>query len=370
MVFDELGKIFWDLLESAPAEEREKFLAQVRSLAGENPDLESLIAMGVKYAQLGHMIPDPIVTFNFEIRPDNTLRTVIEGITPQIEHILGYSPQELIGRNVGEFMTSASLKRAESSFDLPILQSRTGAGSISNLAVEVELKRKDGTNVWVQLHGSFTFNNGLPDLFVGVVRDVDKLVYNGTHDEKTGLLNYHPFIDKLTEQLYYVERFNRLGGESNQFAVAVVFADGDYVKLLNGRCNHLVGTEYIIALAQNFSDRRKTDIVCRFGGDEFALAGIVDSQSGADTMLNGLRAKLENKPLLINGEPVYIEDKGSKHKVFLSASFGMAVYPADSMNPDELVKTADIRMKEEKRFKKDNRTGLYSLYPEGHVFVE
>jgi diguanylate cyclase (GGDEF)-like protein len=85
-----------------------------------------------------------------------------------------------------------------------------------------------------------------------------------TVDPLTGLYNRRAF-EELGER--EVDRYNRLGRP-----LSVVMFDLDHFKPVNDTYGHLVGDQVLHALTARFrSNIRQTDIMARFGGDEFAL---------------------------------------------------------------------------------------------------
>ncbi len=120
---------------------------------------------------------------------------------------------------------------------------------------------------------------------------------------------------------------------------AIILIDLDHFKEVNDTLGHHAGDELLQVVATRLSRLlRATDVVARLGGDEFALA--LPGLTGADhvrAMLAELREDLSEE-VVIAGVPLTIE-----------ASFGIACWPADGANLDELLKRADIAMYAAKR---------------------
>lgn len=85
-----------------------------------------------------------------------------------------------------------------------------------------------------------------------------------THDELTGLLNRRAFEQELEEHLRYVDRYGETGG--------VLYLDLDGFKQANDMYGHQAGDQVLQQAANRLrSTIRKTDVVARMGGDEFAV---------------------------------------------------------------------------------------------------
>ena len=153
----------------------------------------------------------------------------------------------------------------------------------------------------------------------------DKL-YLSRHDSLTGLYNRHYF----KEHLY--DAFNDKQGECQIFSM-VVF-DLNNLKEINDSHGHDGGDDMIIAFANQLRGCfRKTDIMARYGGDEFI--GIFWGMDGARA-----RDRIESMITYLQDNPIQLDD----HFHAVSVSYGISVYPHDSHKIEELFKLADKRM--------------------------
>lgn len=121
--------------------------------------------------------------------------------------------------------------------------------------------------------------------------------------------------------------------------VAVMFLDLDGFKALNDEYHHDVGDRVLLVVAERLLDlARRTDLVCRYGGDEFVVvAEHLDGQDGA--------AVLADKVLATLRDPVPVDD----YTFHLTGSLGIATCPGDTDDAHELVQLADAAMVEAKR---------------------
>lgn len=122
-------------------------------------------------------------------------------------------------------------------------------------------------------------------------------------DRLTGLLNRHTFDDQLDRALGLIRRAylegergkqKRKVGEGNgSFFLGEI--DIDHFKSINDKFGHLYGDEVLIILARILqSTFRRTDLIYRFGGEEFVVIVYVDDRNDADMTFERLRRSIEN----------------------------------------------------------------------------
>ncbi len=123
---------------------------------------------------------------------------------------------------------------------------------------------------------------------------------------------------------------------------AVLITDLDNLKALNDKHGHQAGSAAIQSTA-NVLRRvvRTTDLVARFGGDEFVVILREADRVGAQIVMNRVRKMLGEESL-----PIAPEAK-------LRISMGVAISGEDGASPEELLRAADEAMYEEKRSRKE-----------------
>ena len=145
-----------------------------------------------------------------------------------------------------------------------------------------------------------------------------------TTDDLTGLPNRREFERMTDEQLLAAERFNT--------GVCVMLIDLNGFKQINDTLGHQFGDLVLRAAAKRLREAvRDTDVVGRWGGDEFVilLPGVEDA--------SGVRASAERIGGLLGGTPI-AED------VTITAAIGAALFPRHGSTLDELVRAADEAM--------------------------
>jgi diguanylate cyclase (GGDEF)-like protein/PAS domain S-box-containing protein len=146
------------------------------------------------------------------------------------------------------------------------------------------------------------------------------------HDVLTGLPNRLLLMDRLDRA---VASARRLGTQ-----LAVLFIDLDRFKSINDSLGHAAGDQVLQSVASRLMAAvRRSDTVSRHGGDEFVVllpqvASAGDARLGAEKLRAAIAA-----PHCIEGSELY-----------LTASAGVGVYPADGTDAEALLKRADLEL--------------------------
>ena len=147
-------------------------------------------------------------------------------------------------------------------------------------------------------------------------------------DDLTGLYNSRHMARLIEIEVERAGRYNK--------QVSLVFIDLDYFKTVNDTHGHLIGSlllgEFGDFLRKNI---RKIDFAARYGGDEFVLILPETTKAGALILCNHLLDALRQHPFLVNTHLPPTQ---------LTASIGIATFPEDAANKDELVCKADQAM--------------------------
>ncbi|HET7747364.1 MAG TPA: EAL domain-containing protein, partial [Vicinamibacteria bacterium] len=248
--------------------------------------------------------------------------------SPSTRALLGYAPEELVGRRTDEFVAAE---------DLPVLQAARLAvlQGPATQTIAYRARRRDGAYVWFEatLRSVRDPATDEPLEIISASRDIsqrkaveEQVAYHAYHDVLTGLPNRTLFNDRLTLALAQAVRSKR--------PVAVVFLDLDHFKRINDTLGHTMGDHLLRCVAVRVTEcLREGDTVARVGGDEFTLIlqGIHDATDAA---------KVAQKLLDVITRPFVIEG----HQFFVTASVGIAVFPHDGRDGETLLKNADNAM--------------------------
>ncbi|TSJ70604.1 GGDEF domain-containing protein [Marinobacter vulgaris] len=142
-------------------------------------------------------------------------------------------------------------------------------------------------------------------------------------DSLTNLPNRRLFLDRLEQTLLEAQR------KASSFAL--LFINLDHFKQINDQLGRKAGDRLLLQVAKRLrSDFRAMDTVARLGGDEFAL---ILKETGSSC------AKEAAKALLISLEQAFHVDS---HRVNLSGSIGLTVFPEGGTNIDQLMCNANL----------------------------
>lgn len=156
-------------------------------------------------------------------------------------------------------------------------------------------------------------------------RSIKKLTEIAELDPLTQLPNRAAFERQLRNEIVRARRYGR------EFSL-VVF-DVDDFKLVNDRFGHMAGDQVLVGIARELQLLlRQSDAVFRYGGDEFIALCPETSPPATNALLKRLEVSLNNCHALV------------ELTVGISVSWGIASFPADAVDIDELIKLADQRL--------------------------
>lgn len=144
-------------------------------------------------------------------------------------------------------------------------------------------------------------------------------------DDLTGLRNYRFFAENLDHEVRRSDQINR--------PVSLVMIDIDDFKAYNDHNGHQQGSQALAMIARVLEKTvRVVDGVARYGGEEFTLIMPATSKLGALQVAERARQAIDEKAF---------EGEAGQPRGKLTASFGVATYPADAASAEELVRNAD-----------------------------
>ena len=169
------------------------------------------------------------------------------------------------------------------------------------------------------------------------------LLYLSEHDILTGLVNRKYFSSSLINEV--------IRCKTHKLNFAILFIDLDFFKKINDSFGHETGDMLLKDVAKRINRAvRETDVVARFGGDEFVI--LMTNVSQIDFV-----AAVAFKILNLISKPFSI----ANYEFFVTASIGISIYPRDSKSPAVLLRKADQAMYSAKDAGRNNFKFFYTM---------
>ena len=251
----------------------------------------------------------------------------IISINSAFTEITGYNETDILGKNPSIL---SSGKHGEK-FYQDMWETLNTSGKWSS---EIYNKHKDG-HLYCEFISINVVKNelGAIDYYVSLFNDItehknaqETIRIQANFDSLTHLQNRAMFQIKLEKQ--------RLRSNRNKLPFALLFLDLDHFKNVNDSLGHESGDLLLVeASTRIMHSVRETDIVARFGGDEFTI--ILPDIKDTDCI-----DRVAQDIILAIGKPFDI----GLNKVYVSASIGIALYPDDADTISGLLRNADQAM--------------------------
>jgi diguanylate cyclase (GGDEF)-like protein/PAS domain S-box-containing protein len=248
----------------------------------------------------------------------------------KFDEIFGYSSEEVRGMGPLETAVESDRGLVAENIDMRL------RGEASQLHYAFHGLRKNGAVIDVECHSS-VMNVGDRSLIISLIMDIsertraeravqvlqEELREQSTHDALTGLYNRHFLDESFGRELLLAKR----GGHP----VSVIMGDLDHFKAVNDSYGHLAGDEVLRVFGALLTNNaRASDIVCRYGGEEFLLVLPGMTAEGAVERAEQLRQAMAATPV-----------SNGVSRITVTASFGVATFPTHSRTTDELIAAAD-----------------------------
>lgn len=267
---------------------------------------------------------------------------IIEYVSPSSEVIVGFLPENYLGKHFKDFLCQEERDAIVSRFTSIIEQQKA-------ISVEVKHLHKDGHYLWMEIVATPVIKNGIVTQVVTSARDIsermeyrEKLARMAFHDYLSGLPNRRLFEDRLDMALRQAERKKK--------KVGLLLIDGQNFKSINDTFGHDIGDEVIKKIAERLENSvRQVDTVARIGGDEFAVI-LPDIEKEEDATIVAERImEAFHAPCHLGG-----------HSILFNVDMGLAMYPDHTRDQKELVRFADEAMY---TIKTDNKSTFYVYEP-------
>lgn len=310
--------------EKPQSEQRQGVELLLRSKLHKHKRIESeLRALETHYRELYHHTP----AISFTVDAQGVIRSANRFGT----QYLGYAPQDLIGLPMTALFEpgegDAVMDRLAQWLQKPKAIHRR----------ECRILRKDGSSLWVRKTSRAITDPNDEPIVLMVCEDItdtrllsEKLSYQASHDDLTGLVNRREFKQRLNRAL---KNAKTTGAEH-----ALCYLDLDQFKVINDACGHIAGDELLRQLAKLLQQGvRNRDTLARLGGDEFGILLEHCSLEQASKLADAFREAISNFRFTWKNQPFGV-----------GVSIGLVPITGESNNLVEVLSAADAACYEAK----------------------
>ncbi|UXH40219.1 phosphodiesterase DibA [Pseudomonas promysalinigenes] len=255
--------------------------------------------------------------------------------------ITGYQQEEVLGQRPSKFKSG----RHDAAFYQQIYGALAEKGEWSG---EIWNRRKSG-EIYPQWQTISAIRDERGELshYVAVFSDISaikhteqELAYLAHHDPLTGLPNRLLFNDRARQAL--------AAAQANKRGCALLLLDLDHFQSINDGLGHTIGDQLLKLVGERLGQAVGSSVtLARLGGDEFGVLAENCQQVGqAGKLAQGIIERMR-EPFEFDG-----------HRLFISASVGISLFPSDALSAEQLLRNADSAL-----FKaKSSGRACYALY--------
>ena len=268
-----------------------------------------------------------IVDSSFDAIISMTLDRRITSWNAAAESMYGYAADEVMGRSMEIVVPPDRLEEFGTVYD------RLGRGEVVE-PFDTARITKDGRRLEVALRLSpMRDQTGAVVGFSGIGRDIterrqaeERTRHLALHDALTGLPNRTLFHDRLEHALAEAQRHGRRAG--------LLLLDLDHFKDINDTLGHTAGDRVLVEVARRLDACvRASDTAARLGGDELALI-LTELRRPEDA------AAVARKAMQVMAKPFRLDSR----EMHATTSIGIALYPNDGEDADQLLRAADMAL--------------------------
>jgi len=269
----------FDKLNEEVAQREQLVQSRTEELVVANQKLKSSQAHMLKLSRAVESSPNPILITDAS--------GIIEYMNKKCEQVSGFAAEEVLGKKLEQFMSYNVSTRMFDEIWSTLATQGEWHGELKNC-------KKDGSYFWLKVYLAAVYGDDQTVTnYVVIYEDItdsrrlaEKLSYQATHDDLTGLINRVEFENRLN---VLVE-----DARANDSRHALCFLDLDQFKVINDTCGHIAGDELLRQLGKLLAgSTRKSDTLARLGGDEFAILIVDCEPQQAEWVANEVREMVE-----------------------------------------------------------------------------
>jgi len=257
---------------------RQKLADMESAFAGQQAELDAVLASEAKYRVLLDNSSDPIFMFGRDGQYIYVNQAFAEGVEKP--------PEEIIGNKIWDVFSKDEADRRYAVVRWVFENGQTRV-------IEVRVPRSDGDRYYITTAKPNINELGQTVSVICISKDIterkhaeDELVYLSNHDVLTGLYN-RAFLESELTRLQ----------TSRLFPISIIVVDMDNLKQTNDQQGHPAGDNLIRHTAQILRQSfRSEDIIARSGGDEFVVLLPETDRATAEEAVQRLRDNLSNQP--------------------------------------------------------------------------
>lgn len=281
--------------------------------------------------------------------------TYIDVFSSGKEELLYKPKEEIIGKHVTDFFNDALSEKF-----VAVINKAISSQILQRIEYELDISSRQ-EYFEARVMPTHIKENGKQTVMV-IVRDMTDIQHNKT---KMHYLATHDALTTLPNRTLIFEHLNHAIAAAKRSATrgSLLFIDIDGFKDINDNYSHKTGDTLLKEFAQRLTQiTRESDIVGRLSGDEFLL--ILENTEEMDDILNIIE-KLKTALL----EPFMINE----NHIEITVSIGIACYPSDGDNADQLIHAADQAMYNVKKNGKNSYTFYskeFSILSHEYFFIQ
>ncbi len=276
---------------------------------------EALVEANERLSTLIHASPLAVISLDSRGR--------VTSWSSAAENLFGWTEQEVLGQEL------PMLPAGEQETFYKLYEEVMLGRSFTEL--EVCYRRKDGTPVEISL-STAPLRNKIGDV-TGIMLIALDITERRQAEEKIRYLSFHDKVTGLYNRAYFEEELNRLD-TPRQLPLSMIIADVNGLKLVNDAFGHQDGDRLLVEAARIIKESsRKEDIVCRWGGDEFAVLLPRTFAGDVEKIITRIKTAC---------------NKCQPDPIELSIALGSATKTSPEMNMHDVIKKAETEMYNQK----------------------